>query len=159
MQPKWEGVAMPRMPTDTSSDMLTRLATDPGHRTLGELLQERQWALGEIGRLRGEVVRLTSRQADMFVRARNAGTPPLRETNDPLASRRLLRLKDVTTLVGMCRSTIYRLIGEGRFPDRVHYGARAVRWRAADIFAWQNKSSDLEQRGGLDERAVEPKRK
>jgi len=150
---------MPRIRTDTSIDMLARLATDPGHCTLGELLQERQWALDEISRLRSEVARLASRQADISARAREAGALPLRATEDPLASRRLLRLKDVTTLVGMCRSTVYRLIGEGRFPDRVQYGARAVRWRAADIFAWQNKSSELEPRGGLGERAVEPKRK
>ena len=34
-----------------SLDMLERLRDDPGSRTLGQLLQERQWALHEIERL------------------------------------------------------------------------------------------------------------
>ncbi|MEA3139758.1 MAG: hypothetical protein QOK23_1927 [Gammaproteobacteria bacterium] len=33
-------------------DMLDRLCLDPGTRTLGELMQEREWAVGEIRRLR-----------------------------------------------------------------------------------------------------------
>jgi hypothetical protein len=38
-------------------DMLDRLRLDPGSRTLGQLLQERQWALQEITRLRAELLR------------------------------------------------------------------------------------------------------
>lgn len=40
-------------------DMLDRLTPGPGTRTLGELLQEREWAVGEIRRLRLDVSRLS----------------------------------------------------------------------------------------------------
>jgi len=49
--------------TGTGSDMLERLRDDPGSRTLGQLLQERQWALQEIERLSAEVLRLGSPSA------------------------------------------------------------------------------------------------
>ena len=39
--------------------MWDRLKTDPGQRTLGELVQEREWAVQEIGRLRLEFMRFT----------------------------------------------------------------------------------------------------
>jgi prophage regulatory protein len=65
------------------------------------------------------------------------------DRNDPFAGRRLLRLADVKKLVGFSTSSIYKLISEGRFPDRIHYGPRAVRWREADIIAWQNSPGKL----------------
>ena len=40
-----------------SPDMLDLLRLDAGTRTLGQLLQEREWAYGEITRLRQEVQR------------------------------------------------------------------------------------------------------
>ena len=64
---------------------------------------------------------------------------------EPLAGRRLLRLADVKKLVGFSRSTIYRLISEGQFPDRIHYGRTAVRWRAADVVAWLNPTGNLDE--------------
>jgi hypothetical protein len=39
-------------------DMLARLREDPGGRTLGQLLLERQWALQQIERLTGELLQL-----------------------------------------------------------------------------------------------------
>ena len=45
-----------------SLDMLDRLILDPGTRTLGELMQEREWAVGEIRRLRSDVGRLSRKQ-------------------------------------------------------------------------------------------------
>jgi hypothetical protein len=38
-------------------DMLDRLSLDPGTRTLGELLQEREWVVSEIRHLRVDVDR------------------------------------------------------------------------------------------------------
>ena len=43
-------------------DMLDRLGLDPGTRTIGELMQEREWAAGEIRRLRRDVDRLSRKQ-------------------------------------------------------------------------------------------------
>lgn len=41
------------------NDMIERLKTNPRHRTLGELLLERQWAVDEILRLRIELEKMT----------------------------------------------------------------------------------------------------
>ena len=48
----------------------------------------------------------------------------------------ILRIKDVTRITGLSRSTIYLLIDRGQFPKQVRLGARAVGWREADVLAW-----------------------
>ncbi len=50
---------------------------------------------------------------------------------------RLLRLPEVLRMTGLSRSTLYRLIGEGRFPAPVRIGPRAVAWRERDVLEWQ----------------------
>jgi prophage regulatory protein len=54
-----------------------------------------------------------------------------------MESQRLIRLTDVCRLVGLGRAMVYRLKAEGRFPASVRVSERAVRWRMADIIAWQ----------------------
>ena len=49
---------------------------------------------------------------------------------------RLLRRRQVEEITGMSRSSIYRLMREGKFPRPVRIGPAAVRWRARDITAW-----------------------
>ena len=49
---------------------------------------------------------------------------------------RLLRLKEVSSIVGLSRSTIYGLCARGLFPDRVILGKRAVAWWESEIDAW-----------------------
>ena len=122
-------------------DMFDAMRADFGHRTLGELLQERQWAVDEISRLRDEVIRLASRRVDTARPASSQKFPAARDFDDPLISRRFLRLSDVESLVGLSRSTIYWLIAERRFPAQIRVGPRAVRWRAADILAWQDQAT------------------
>ena len=48
---------------------------------------------------------------------------------------RLMARPEVETLTGLSRSTIYREMREGRFPEPVKIG-RAVRWREDEIAAW-----------------------
>lgn len=48
----------------------------------------------------------------------------------------ILRLKQVQTETGISRSSIYRGIQAGTFPNLVPLGARAVGWRRGDIDAW-----------------------
>jgi len=48
-----------------------------------------------------------------------------------------LRLKDLIGRLGVARSTIYRWIAEGRFPQPVQLGARTVAWRTVDILEWE----------------------
>ena len=49
---------------------------------------------------------------------------------------RLLRLKEVSSIVGLSRSTIYDLSAKGLFPERVLLGQRAVAWWESEIEAW-----------------------
>lgn len=49
---------------------------------------------------------------------------------------RLLRLEDVEARCGISRSTIYRLMREGDFPEPIKVGQRAVRWLESEITEW-----------------------
>ena len=49
---------------------------------------------------------------------------------------RLLRMTAVIRATGLARSTIYKLVGLGQFPNPVHITGRAVAWRAFEIDRW-----------------------
>ena len=49
---------------------------------------------------------------------------------------RLLKSRQVEEITGLSRSSIYRLMPRGEFPQRVRVGRKAVRWRESDITAW-----------------------
>ena len=49
---------------------------------------------------------------------------------------RLLRRPEVEAQTGLTRSTIYRLMRAGEFPEPLKLGPRAVRWRATEIESW-----------------------
>ena len=48
---------------------------------------------------------------------------------------RLLRLSEVLTRTGLARTTIYRKMRDGSFPEPLKIGARAVRWPESEIAA------------------------
>jgi prophage regulatory protein len=47
-----------------------------------------------------------------------------------------LRLPTVRQRTGLGRSTIYRLMNQGLFPNAVQLAPRAIGWRKGDIDAW-----------------------
>jgi prophage regulatory protein len=49
---------------------------------------------------------------------------------------RILRLPQVCDVTGFCRSMIYLMEAEHRFPKRVKIGTRAVGWLEGDVQAW-----------------------
>ena len=49
---------------------------------------------------------------------------------------RLLRRTEVEKRIGVGRSTIYRLMREGRFPEPRKIGPTAVRWSDAEVEEW-----------------------
>ena len=49
---------------------------------------------------------------------------------------RLIRLKEVLTMVNISRSTLYRLIRSGAFPEPVRLGERVVAWWESEVRAW-----------------------
>jgi prophage regulatory protein len=122
-------------------DMLDRLTLDPGTRTLGELLQEREWAAGEIRRLRMDVGRLSRKhEAARIEKEISEETVDAKRLDPALNAQRLIRLAEVTTMLGIGRSTIYKYVGEGAFPAPVKIGERSVRWKLSDVLAWSHLS-------------------
>jgi prophage regulatory protein len=55
-------------------------------------------------------------------------------TND--ASLKILRLPQVCEVTGLCRSMIYQLEADLKFPQRVKIGVRAVGWLDKEVNAW-----------------------
>ena len=53
-----------------------------------------------------------------------------------IAGKRLIRVPEVLRRVGFSRTTMYELIKEGRFPDKVIIGARSVAFVESEIDAW-----------------------
>ena len=49
---------------------------------------------------------------------------------------KILRRKNVEIMVGLSRSTIYKLMSQGSFPKAIRLGPRAVGWRLSDIEVW-----------------------
>jgi prophage regulatory protein len=53
-----------------------------------------------------------------------------------IARIQVLRLKQVCTLTGLCRSVIYQLEQEGRFPGRIKLTEHAVGWIEYEVQEW-----------------------
>ncbi|HBK3325498.1 TPA: AlpA family transcriptional regulator [Vibrio parahaemolyticus] len=63
-------------------------------------------------------------------------------------STRLIRLNEVMAITGLSRSSIYRYIDEGRFPEAVSIGSRTVAWVDREILRWvesriENRDSNV----------------
>ena len=48
----------------------------------------------------------------------------------------LLRIKSVSEIVGLSRSSIYELIKQSKFPRPVRISSGRVRWTSSDIDEW-----------------------
>lgn len=122
-------------------DILDRLRIDPGQRTLGQLLQDREAAAHEIERLRSQLSRLgaNGRTAPLTHLKGEKAPPAVADTRKPpFRAGTLIRLVDVCELLGISRSTIYNLLANGDFPEPVRVGQKAVRWQVNAIEAWRD---------------------
>lgn len=54
----------------------------------------------------------------------------------PQLQNRLLRFPAVQDRVGLCRSQIYSLIAQHRFPPPIKIGARASAWSEIEVSQW-----------------------
>lgn len=59
-----------------------------------------------------------------------------KDNYDPFAHLRMLTMKQVCELISYTPQHTYRLIRQGKFPQRVRIGENRVGWRLADIEAW-----------------------
>ncbi|HKJ87570.1 MAG TPA: AlpA family transcriptional regulator [Gammaproteobacteria bacterium] len=58
------------------------------------------------------------------------------------AQKRVLRLREVCARYGLSKTSVYRLMEQGEFPQPVRLGPRAVGWRVEDLEAWlENRST------------------
>jgi predicted DNA-binding transcriptional regulator AlpA len=55
----------------------------------------------------------------------------------------IMRRREVESVTGLSRSTIYQRITAGTFPAPVHLGARSVGWRVSDIDAFLSSPTDF----------------
>ena len=57
--------------------------------------------------------------------------------HDALASEiRLIRLKEVMSICGMSRSSVYLAIKKGQFPSPVKLSTRSIAWLKSEVIAW-----------------------
>lgn len=49
---------------------------------------------------------------------------------------RYIRIKELATMLGIGRSTIYRLISENKFPKQIKLTERTSVWRLSTINEW-----------------------
>ena len=54
---------------------------------------------------------------------------------------KILCRKDVESMVGLSRSTIYKLMNQGLFPKAIRLGPRAIGWLMSDIENWINQQA------------------
>jgi len=54
----------------------------------------------------------------------------------PNSAARILRRRDVESIVGLKRSTIYQAMAEWHFPKPVRLGVRSVGWISTEIENW-----------------------
>ena len=63
--------------------------------------------------------------------------------------RKFLKLKVVTDLTGLSRSSIYLMMSKDEFPKRISIGARAVAWSSEDIDNWIESKISLSTNKGV----------
>jgi len=49
---------------------------------------------------------------------------------------KILRLKQVMETTGLARSTIYKFIADGGFPQSISLGGRSVGWVEEEVHGW-----------------------
>ena len=54
-----------------------------------------------------------------------------------LLNDRLLRLPQVLEITGLSKAMVYRLVGQGKFPEPCKPGGIASRWVESEVRAWR----------------------
>lgn len=78
-----------------------------------------------------------------------------RESEHPPPKNRLIRLPEVESITGSKKSTIYKLMKDGSFPQPVRLSRRLVAWSEVAVQGWvhnrmYSRDSSLEQRSLAD---------
>tara|TARA_B100001057_G_scaffold360337_1_gene362653 strand:+ start:506 stop:697 length:192 start_codon:yes stop_codon:yes gene_type:complete len=54
-----------------------------------------------------------------------------------------VRLDELTSIIGLSKSTIYSLIDEGKFPRPKRLAKRAVGWSVEDVAQWARETEEM----------------
>jgi prophage regulatory protein len=57
----------------------------------------------------------------------------------------VLRLPQVCKMTGLCRSSIYQMEVELRFPRRIKIGARSVGWIESEVQSWLRQRVEVDR--------------
>lgn len=64
---------------------------------------------------------------------------------------KILRLKEVKDLTSLSKTTIYRLMNSGQFPNNIKIGMKAKGWRESDLEKWLHMNNPDMDQGGINE--------
>lgn len=122
----------------TRDDIVRTLRLDPGQRTLGQLLQDRERAANEIDCLRARIDALVSSAGQVARTPARSAPPKLGDSGSHLSFRpgTLIRLTQVCELLGIGRSTVYKRLSDGDFPAPIRIGPGTVRWSVDALQSW-----------------------
>ena len=56
---------------------------------------------------------------------------------------RYIRIKELVEILGICRSTIYRLVNLNKFPKQIKLSERTAVWRLSEVNEWVNEREKL----------------
>lgn len=56
---------------------------------------------------------------------------------------RFIRMKELITITGLSRATIYRLMKEDRFPKQIHLSERTACWRLSIVMEWISEKEKI----------------
>ena len=73
------------------------------------------------------------------------------DRNTPIREDRIIRLKTVLARTGLSRSTIYRKIAEGTFPDQLKISTNGTGWHESEINRWITDPVGWRPKGEFDE--------
>ncbi|MBW2187323.1 MAG: AlpA family phage regulatory protein [Deltaproteobacteria bacterium] len=54
------------------------------------------------------------------------------------ATKRLLRIKQVLEIIPLGKSTVWKMVAEGKFPQPIKLSERCTAWRESDVVAWMD---------------------
>jgi prophage regulatory protein len=66
---------------------------------------------------------------------------------------RIVRVKEVLPILGVCRGTLYDFIDQGRFPRPLKLGSQLVGWRASQIREYLANLKPSERAGAAEDLA------
>lgn len=93
-----------------------------------------------------------SELSSLLAKEEKTPTPPI--IYDPLATDKLaekppeclIRIKEVCLMVGVSKTTIYRMVNTGEFPAPLDLGPRFKAWQKKTVIDWINSFSNYQDR-------------